>query len=181
MKKISEPPAIIHPAMMKTPAVPQVKLNDLTQILTSLYREDGTALTTPDQAGYLMGLTFSTGEPILTLSDRSFVYEIVNMLYQLNYEDVKEFLDQDWIQKVGSQNTRRKILFESPLMIKSKLRQDLDMEIFRGELDVAQGMVNCKRCGSENTIAMKSQTRSGDEGMTIKVTCIQCGYKWTAQ
>ena len=54
------------------------------------------------------------------------------------------------------------------------------MEIYSTRPEVEMGEA-CKRCKSENTIAVTSQTRRADEAQTIQIRCIACGHHWIAQ
>ena len=36
----------------------------------------------------------------------------------------------------------------------------------------------CGRCKSRKCIYYELQTRSADEGMTIFITCLNCGNRW---
>lgn len=151
-------------------------------VLPSIVKEDGSPLVTQEQAITLTSLRFSNGEVVMEPSDKYFSYEIVNMLNKINYEVVYNFLSTDWIGVFGNiPDIRRKILFDNPLLSSAKDKQLLDMEIFRRRIDVVEGGVKCKKCGSDNTISMEKQTRSADEPMTIMVTCQQCRHHWRAQ
>lgn len=164
------------------PSVPVVKSESLTEILHSLKRSDGQQLVDYNQAVALTSLKFERGDQILTLMDRPFVYEVVNMLNSLDYDVVYNFLDTKWERVFGrGPGLRKKIIFENPLLASSKEKLSLDMEIFRNKVDVAKGAVDCKKCGSDETIAVEKQLKAADEPMTIRVTCLQCGHKWTAQ
>lgn len=44
--------------------------------------------------------------------------------------------------------------------------------------EVEEGLYECK-CGSRKTISISVQTRSADEGMTVKIRCVTCGHRWT--
>lgn len=164
------------------PAVPHIQTQNLVTMLPTITKQDGTPIIDYNQSLALTSLKFERGDNILTLEDRPFVYEIVNMLNELDYEVVYNFLNAGW-EKVFGQGAglRKKILFENPLLESSKERLAMDMEIFRNRVDVAKGAVDCKKCGSEETLSVEKQLRSADEPMTIRVTCLQCGYKWTAQ
>ena len=164
------------------PPVPEIKTQSLVNILQSIKKEDGTPIVNYNESLALTSLKFQRGDHILTLEDRYFVYEIVNMLNTLDYVVVYNFLATNWESIFGSgPNLRKKILFENPLLSKSRDRLELDMEIFRSRVEVSKGAVDCKRCGSEETLSVERMTRSADEPMTIRVTCLQCKYKWTAQ
>ncbi len=169
-------------APVTAPAVPQVETQSLINLLPSIKKEDGTPLVDYNQAISLAGLKFKNGESVLTLTDRYFVYEVTNLLNELDFEVVYNFLSVDWEKVFGSgPNLRKKILFDNPLLEPAREKLALDMEIYRNRVDVSVGAIDCRRCGSEETLSLEKQLRGGDESMTIKCTCLQCGYKWTAQ
>lgn len=164
------------------PGVPQVPVQNLVNVLATLKKENGSLLVDYNQAIALSSLKFERGDNILTLEDRGFVYEIVNMLSVLDYEIVYNFLNAGWEKVFGSSsNLRNKILFENPLLSKSKDKMAMDMEIYRNKITVSIGSINCKRCGSQETMSMEQQKRSADEMISVRVTCLQCQYKWYAQ
>jgi len=167
----------------KVPSMPTVTPQNLVTLLTRLRKDDDTPLVTLEQSNALASLRFKhANETVLTLQDRYFVFEVINMLNSLSYEQVYNFLSTDWETIFrGASNLRKKILFENPLLSEAKEKLELDMEIFRNKVDVAKGAVDCKKCGSDETLSVEKQTRSSDEPMTIMVTCLQCGHKWRAQ
>ena len=166
-----------------TPALPNVTPQSLINLLVSLKKLSGEKLVSYNQATALVSIKLGGGSDyILTMEDRPFIYEIINMLYTLDYEIVYNFLSTNWETVFGADpNIRKKILFENPLMGPAKTRQDMDMEIFRGQIQVVQGAVDCRRCGSGETLSLEKQNRGADEATSIRVTCLQCGYKWSAQ
>ncbi len=175
-------PLPVATPLATTPAIPEIHTQSLVAMLPSIKKEDGSPLIDYNQSLSLTSLKFQGGENILTLEDRPFVYEIVNMLNKLDYMVVYNFLNTDWEKIFGSgAGLRNKILFKNPLLSGAKDRLDMDMEIFRNRVDVSKGAVDCKKCQSDETLSIERQIRSSDEPMTIRVICLQCGYKWTAQ
>ena len=168
--------------MSKLIPLPKIKTDDLNSILSSLTNSEGSKLLTPNQVNDLMSLQFSDGELMLTLEDRYFVYEVVNMVNSIGYDATYNFLSVDWIAVFGPvYDIRDKIILVNPLLEQAKMKQLMDLEVLTGQIEVSKGDVDCRRCGSEETISVSKQSRSSDEPMTIKVTCLQCRYKWTAQ
>ena len=167
--------------LANAPDIPVIEKQSLITMLPSIKKEDNSPLVTPNQAIALTELKFNRGDNILTLADRPFVYEIVNMLNKLDYEIVYNFLNAGWEKVFGSgAGLRKKIIFENPLLSKSKDKLAMDMEIYRNKIDVEKGMFTCK-CGSEETLSVSKQTRSADEALTVMVNCLACGKKWRAQ
>ncbi len=156
------------------------KLNDINKTLTSLKKEDGTNLVTKEQTNELLSLKFSDGEPILTLEDRNFLYETVWLLNENGYDITYNFLSAGWEKVLGSYNIRKKMLFENPLLEKAKDKFNTDLNIYKTKVTVESGE-KCRKCGSIETISISKQTRSCDEISTIKISCLNCKFRWTAQ
>lgn len=165
------------------PILPEITTQSLVDLLPRIIKEDGTPLVTREQASELTSIRFSqTQLPILTLGDRHFVYEIVNMLNIVDYEVVLGFLSIDWEKILGQQGRiRDKILFAGPMMQEAKEKFAMDMEIYRGTTDVVVGAVDCRKCGSKETLSVAKQNRGADEAMSIRCVCLSCNHKWTAQ
>ena len=43
----------------------------------------------------------------------------------------------------------------------------------------ASSLFECPACGARKSTYRQLQTRSGDEGSTIFLSCLECGHKWT--
>ncbi len=132
-----------------------------------------------DEANSLAALKFNNGEHKLTLEDRNFVYEMAWLLNSVGFEKTFNFLSTDWEKVLGSHNIRKRMLFENPLMDKTRDKFILDMDIFKNVVEVEAGE-KCRKCGSEETMSVVMQTRSCDELAQLKFTCLQCKYKWNA-
>lgn len=156
-------------------------IKEISNVLISLKKEDGSALVNSEQANKLANLKFSNGEKILTMEERWFVYEIAWLLSQKGYDITYNYLSIDWEKVFGNYNIRKKMFFENPLLDKNKEKFLLDMEIFTNKSDVVVGLMKCKKCGSDSTISASVQSRSCDEMETIKVMCLMCKFRWTAQ
>jgi len=149
-------------------------MTNLTGVMGSIKKEDGSPLLTVNEITTLSNLSFDNGEKMLDMNDRYFIYEIVNILHELGYEKTYEYLNS--LRNMGG--SKREMLFDNPLLTPAKDKLSLDMEIFRNKVDVTHGDVDCRKCGSDNTISVQKQMRSADEPMTTFVTCQQCGNKW---
>ena len=165
------------------PDITKTQVESLNTLLSKINKPDGSPVVNYDELLKLTTLQNAENDALLSLEDRYFIYEIINMVDKLSFPDAYKFL----LNEIENNKTlpinylRRKILFDSPLLEPAKNRMELDMEIFRDTIDVTVGAVDCKKCGSSETMATEKQQRSADEPMTIKVTCLQCKHHWTAQ
>lgn len=74
--------------------------------------------------------------------------------------------------------TARDLIFNSALLENARMKERIDLDIFRNKVKGTAGVFQCPRCGSRETVSAEKQTRSADEPMTIKITCIACGFNW---
>lgn len=59
-----------------------------------------------------------------------------------------------------------------------KLANRLNIQSAIESPEVEEGAYKCNRCLSMKTLSLSVQTRSGDEGMTNYIQCIECGLRW---
>ena len=55
------------------------------------------------------------------------------------------------------------------------LRDHHDMS----QYEMASTIFECPSCGEKKSKFRQLQTRSGDEGSTLFLTCLACGHEWT--
>ena len=162
------------------PTISKKALKTVSGVLSALKNGDGSPMLTKEKVNNLTNLKLEDGEKLLDMSEKWFIYEVVWILSKVGYEKTYNFLSADWEKVLGRHNIRKKMLFENPLMEKTKEKFALDMEIYRTKSDVKVGE-KCKKCGSDSTMSVELQVRSSDEAMTIKIICLQCKFRWTAQ
>jgi len=101
--------------------------------------------------------------------DLDVVYEL-GFLIKQEKESLKNTFD---LLKTG------KIFKNHPNFIEiSKKMREMD-EFMVKPFEVVEGVNVCNRCKSQRTLSYNRQTRSGDEGMTVYVFCIDCKYRYT--
>ena len=44
--------------------------------------------------------------------------------------------------------------------------------------EVSEGVLECSKCGSKQTISTSKQTRAGDESTTVFAMCVKCNATW---
>lgn len=71
-----------------------------------------------------------------------------------------------------------KIKFDAAHYNALKAREQEWLHNLETPLEVEEGVLQCRRCGSKRTISFQRQIRSADEGATTFAECVQCGAKW---
>lgn len=103
------------------------------------------------------------------MTDIDVIYEVGFMLKQEN-KNLKETFD---LLKNG------KLFKKHPNFIDISKKM-LEMDQFMDKpFEVSEGVNTCNKCKSNRTLSYNRQTRSGDEGMTVYVFCIDCKYRYT--
>ncbi len=149
---------------------------DLHQTLGGLRDQHGADLLSQKQITQLDSITLSNGRKFFSLDadSRGSVYQIVSQIYAWGFDAVYTAItSQSW-------DSREQFYFsDSPGMGFSRQKARIDAEIYKNKVEVAKGAFKCRKCGSEETVAVEKQIRAADEPSTIKVTCIHCNNKWT--
>lgn len=164
------------------------KKGSVGSLLASVKGKDEERLLTDDQINQLVEIPLSSNSKskMLDKEHKYFLYEIGWMLREVGFDRVYNFLNVDWTKVFGeegrgkNEGLRKKILFENPLLSRTRERFNNDVDLFKDKVEVEAGEP-CKRCKSENTIAVTKQTKCLDEMSSIHITCLQCGFKWWAQ
>ena len=98
---------------------------------------------------------------------KDIIYELSYMKQEKTLKEIVEFL------KTSSFGLRHPDFIEI-----SKKIEETDMFMDK-PFDISEGINECSKCKSKRTISYAKQNRSGDEGMTVYVSCIDCKYRYT--
>ena len=73
---------------------------------------------------------------------------------------------------------RRQILFHHEAFddIRSCIHEQ--EEFLNRPVEVEDGVIQCRKCGSHKTFSYAKQTRASDEGTTVFVTCAKCHHQF---
>lgn len=87
-------------------------------------------------------------------------------------------LNEDWDSAIaylnsGLQDTKD-LIFSSSKFGDEKLRSEKEKYIYTMKPIAVSGIFKCKLCGSDKSKSSEIQTRSADEPMTVRVTCLGC-------
>lgn len=97
----------------------------------------------------------------------SSLYDI--MYFNKKGSSVKEIIQ--WL-KTG------KMGIDHPSMKIYKEKQIEHDEYLVNPFQVIDGIVNCKKCGSKNTLSYSKQDRKADEPLSVYCQCVDCKHKW---
>ena len=138
----------------------------------------------------MLRLVWSTGEPVLSLTNPALSYEIFFLLTsdQLNqhYRTVfaksgKEVTNLILYQHLSQffsnftpQSYKKADLLQTLLYKKEKTEYDAETERLKSSYSIVEGVSQCKKCGSFNTLTYESQNRSADEASAEVVKCLSC-------
>lgn len=172
---------------LSAPQLDPVRYQSLPQALGSIivideilasYRKDGVPILSEDQISKLTDITLSNGRKFFSIDndrDRDGIYMILGDFDKYPFDDVYTALTR------RKYNSKDEYIFEeSPGMGFSRYKAKIDTEIFKNKIETVPGTFKCRKCTSEETIAMESQMRSADEPATIVVTCVMCANTWKA-
>jgi DNA-directed RNA polymerase subunit M/transcription elongation factor TFIIS len=118
----------------------------------------------------LTRLRYSDRTSIIDIARPDVILEIAGMLNKYPYSEVLIFLQQ--VKSVDD------LLWDQPSMDEYHLKFEREIAIYKTEEKGTVNFGKCRFCPStELAIAMK-QTRSGDEPLTVFVSCVKCGKRW---
>ena len=104
-----------------------------------------------------------------TIDENDVIYEIGFMLKSenLSLKNVLEYIK------------KKKLSFSHP-NFDTISKRIIEMDHFMDKpFEAEEGVNTCNKCSSKRTISYSRQTRSGDEGMTVYVFCIDCKSRYT--
>lgn len=128
---------------------------------------------TPSEADIekLVGLTYDNGKPVIDFDDESKRIEILSILKD---EDIS--ISEALIYFSESKNFNEAVL-KSPLMADAIKQVELKRDILSRGIPGAKDVFGiCPRCGYDKQKRSELQTRSADEGVTIRLTCTRCFF-----
>lgn len=62
----------------------------------------------------------------------------------------------------------------NPIKKKEQEHDDFILNPF----EVSEGVLECNKCGSKQTMSTSKQTRGGDESTTVFAMCVKCSATW---
>lgn len=169
---MGESPSATTPEPQETPTKkPTISLQQFLERI----KVENTPLLNQSQIDQLKALKFQDENPIFSLDDKYLIFEIVTGIASEGYDNMYDYLNSRvW-------KDRKELMMESPSLKQAQNKLKLDLQITQSQIEVAEGIYTCRKCGSKKTQSTWAQTRSADEPATIYVTCVECGNAWKAQ
>ena len=152
-------------------------------------------LYTQDQIKVLSNLPDTNGKFLFRDPDqRSLIYNIFAQAQSYTgdkvYKSIVEF-DDDYILTTeqylngdlkqlppSKWNLVQEVFLNTPGLVRAQDHHQLEIDNKKAKQGAEEGIYKCSRCSSKETIYFQTQTRSGDEGMTTTVHCLNCGNHW---
>lgn len=131
------------------------------------------SVLTIEQVAQIKKLTYKNKRPILTADDPPFLNDILGIVVALGFDEAYSFLSHS-----DGFTDKNNLLKLSPMSVLPRQREQMELTTYRPI--PKKGFYTCD-CGSDNTITIERQSRSGDEAMKQEVKCIHCGRKWNVQ
>lgn len=149
----------------------EIRKESKQQVLSSIVFDNERRFT-PNEINIILNIKDDQGEPMLSINNKEFVYEIINMFIERPFDEVVQYLEG---KPAKSETIFNYVLFDS-----SKRRFMNEINSMSYEAEVEEGVIECPSCHQHRTRYVQVQTRSGDESFTTFASCIECGYQWRA-
>ena len=96
------------------------------------------------------------------------------------YQTVGDILvEKDTLKTILKRIKTGRVGWTHPMYDEVKARIEEHDDYLVTPFEVAEGVVECDKCGSMKTYSYQKQTRSSDEPMTTFSCCVKCGHKMT--
>lgn len=160
------------PVGAQIPATPRLEKTQTIDTLLGGLRIGETKILNEEQIRQLKSVTYDNGTPIVSLENRSLLYEIIGMITKIGYDTVYQYLtSRAW-------TNGQDIVFLAPTLLQTRDKVLSDADAFKRKIKPGKGVAKCGKCGSEEVYTAEKQTRSADEPMTIFFTCAHCSARW---
>jgi DNA-directed RNA polymerase subunit M/transcription elongation factor TFIIS len=149
-------------------------LINLDKLLTEYLNEGKYTL---EECKYLYNLpaTFPTNKK----NNLEFLLNVIDL-----YDQLKEQTDIS-IQNIKEKNEavideyiRSGDIFSTPLILYVHSENQQEVMLMKGSDVGTKGITSCRRCHLDNISFYSKQKSKGDEGESLFLTCLDCGYKW---
>lgn len=104
------------------------------------------------------------------------VYDEEDLLYEISFI-IK--IEKETLKNTFDLLKKNRIFHNHPDFDDISKKLD-EMDHFMDKpFEMTEGINDCRKCNSKRTLSYNRQTRSGDEGLTVYVFCIDCKYRYT--
>ncbi len=142
-------------------------------ILNQVEYDDGKRFTS-SEISTLKNLKWRNGNLLITLENINYLYEICGLININGFKKTIEELDKSLNDNLDF-NT---IIFNSNVFNNAKNIYDSELVKLRDKIKARVGIINCPKCGGNNTQSITVRKRGGDEALTNVNTCFDCDTRW---
>nr|QBK90625.1 MAG: transcription factor S-II [Pithovirus LCPAC104] len=115
---------------------------------------------------------------IIDYKDTGLILVIVNLIREIGYKDLNNFLDKVSFLK-DKRSIKSEIIFNNPLTKNLQEKSIENIKSYEKKPENVEGLFGeCAKCKSLKISYVQIQTRSADEPMTIIITCVECDNTW---
>lgn len=160
---------IISPESILYLRIINMDRREKTQFLRNFFKNN--TKETPSEADVekLINMTYYDGKPVIDFDDESKRIEILSILKEVLLSEALGYF-------FGSKNFNETVL-KSALMAGAIKQVELKRDILSRGIPGAKDVFGiCPRCGYDKQKRSELQTRSADEGVTIRLTCTRCFF-----
>ncbi len=98
----------------------------------------------------------------------------LNILYMVCYLKNNGILLKDILNDIKTDN----LGYTNKIFDELNKKQREKNDYLENPFEIVEGVVNCKKCGSNKTISSTKMDRASDEPLSIYAQCINCKHKW---
>lgn len=111
--------------------------------------------------------------------DKEHDKEYTRAVYQIIGDILTNGSDIKSLKEISIRLKNKRIGWDHPVYDKIREKIEEYDDYLVNPFDVAEGIAECRKCGSKKTFSNQKQTRSSDEPMTTFTKCANCGDEWT--
>lgn len=127
----------------------------------------------------MLGIRWNDGFQVLTMDNPELVYEFTSICIQSPNIEMA-CININHVTSKVAREFGAKIILDTFPFVKEWNEYIADIDRAKNAIDLIEGEIQCKKCGSLRTNTVRIQMRSADEPTTVKSICHACGFRWTS-
>lgn len=113
--------------------------------------------------------------------DVEFVLNVIDLYDELLEDTKRNSVVPDIVEKnreILEKYVKDGDIFATPLIDHIRDENQKEIKLMKGSEVGTKGITKCKKCHLDNITFYSKQKAKGDEGETLFLTCLDCGFKW---